>query len=72
MSTFSDRLRSARAMRGLTQRQVANLSNMAERGYQKYELDEAQPTLRQLVAIADALDVSLDYLAGRTDDPARH
>lgn len=72
MSTFSDRLRSARAMRGLTQRQVANLSNMAERGYQKYELDEAQPTLRQLVAIADALNVSLDYLAGRTDDPAGH
>lgn len=29
------------------------------------------PTVTVLVALADALDVSLDYLAGRSDDPAR-
>lgn len=72
MSTFSDRLRSTRAMRNLTQRQVANLSNMAERVYQRYELKECEPTLHQLIALAAALDVSLDYLAGLTDDPTRH
>lgn len=70
--SVSDRLRSARAMRGLTQRQLANLSNMGERMFRKYELGECNPTLDKASAIADALDVSLDYLAGRTDDPTRH
>ena len=43
----------------------------SERAYQHYEAGTREPNMINLVALADALNVSLDYLCGRSDDPAR-
>ncbi len=54
----------------ITQKQAANAANIAERVYQSYEYGKVVPTATVLINLADCFDVSLDYLVGRTDNPA--
>lgn len=70
--TFSERLVELRKSRNLTQRQVYSGVSMSALGYQRYEYGEREPSFQKLLALADYFDVSLDYLVGRSDDPARH
>lgn len=72
MTNFVDRLRTIRKDKGVTQKQVAQAIGTTEQNYQRYERGSQQPTLPVLLALADYFDVSLDYLVGRSDDPARH
>lgn len=69
---FQTRLIDVRRSRGLTQKQLAAEINISEVGLQNYEGGRRKPAFEVLIALADALDVSLDYLVGRSDDPARH
>lgn len=69
MSVFSQRLVALRKSRGLSQAQVARETEVAQRAYQNYEYDQAEPRLSTLIRLADFYGVSLDYLAGRTDTP---
>lgn len=39
--------------------------------YQYYEYGRSEPTASVLISLADFLDVSLDYLVGRSDEPGR-
>ena len=55
----------------ITQKQAAEIAGVAERVYQSYEYGKVIPAATVLIAIADYFDVSLDYLCGRSDDPAR-
>ena len=68
MSVFSERLLLLRVMRKLSQREVAENAGVAMRAYQRYEYGEREPQLSTLIRIADFYDVSLDYLAGRSDE----
>ncbi len=70
--SFSDRLKELRLSRNLTQKQVYEAVKMSAIGYQRYEYGEREPSFPKLLALADFFDVSLDYLAGRSDDPAWH
>lgn len=70
--SFSDRLSQLRKQRGLTQKQVYEAVKMSAIGYQRYEYGDREPAYQKLIALADYFDVSLDYLVGRSDDPARH
>ena len=63
------RLKECRKQRGLTQMQVAVYCDITEKAYQNYELMTREPKLEILVRIADLYEVSLDYLAGRTENP---
>ena len=54
---------------GYTQMQAAIYSDITETAYENYERGTRMPKLDILVRIADMYKVSLDYLAGRTDDP---
>ena len=38
--------------------------------YYRYEKGERDPAAPLLIALADYFDVSLDYLVGRSDNPA--
>lgn len=67
MSVFSDRLIELREGRSLSQKEAANAFGIVVRAYQRYEYDEREPRLSTLIKIADFYDVSLDYLAGRSD-----
>lgn len=68
--TLSDRLRSLRTERGLTQKDVFTGIGVTQIVYQRYEYGH-YPAYEKLLALADFFDVSLDYLVGRSDDPAR-
>ena len=65
------RLLLCRKNKGVTQKEVAQAIKISERGYQRYEGGDHVPTLAISVALADYFDVFLDYLVGRSNDPAR-
>lgn len=63
--TFGDRLREARNKRGLTQLQLAEKAGITKEMISVYERDLGYPQALTLLYIADALEVSTDYLLGR-------
>ena len=65
--TFSERLKELRVSQNLTQKQVYSSVGMSALGYQRYEYGEREPAFKQLIALADFFNVSLDYLVGRSD-----
>ena len=67
MTQFSARIKLIRKERKLTQKQMAALLSTTERNYQYYEAGTREPTLETFVEIADVLQVSTDYLVGRSD-----
>ena len=70
MTTFSARLKKCRKDHGLTQKQAAEIFSIGERHWRAYELGDRHPAAKMLHEIANYFNVSLDYLEGRTDDPA--
>ena len=69
---LNDALKRFRKAYKVTQKQAAEIAGVAERVYQSYEYGKVFPTAPVLIALADYFDVSLDYLVGRAEDPARH
>ena len=67
MTKFPERLKEVRRESGKKQREVAEMLGMKLRGYQSYEMGEAEPGLEKLMMLADLFHVSIDYLVGRTD-----
>lgn len=70
--SFQERLMLLRKERQVTQKEIADTIGMSVLGYQRYEYGTREPAFKMLLALADYFDVSLDYLVGRSDDPARH
>ena len=62
------RLKELREARGLTQEELADLMGVVPRQYQRYERGEGEPKLAGWIFLAD---FSLDYLVGRSEEPAR-
>ena len=62
----SERIRLARKEKGLTQKQLGELCNIAEPTIRRYELDKLHPKIETIKKIANALDVDLPFLLGRT------
>ena len=65
---FNERLRLTRKLRKLKLQQMADGLGISLRAYQHYEQGERSPSLDCLVKIADILEVSTDYLLGRSDE----
>lgn len=59
---FHEKLTQARKQKGLTQGQLARLTGTDSQRISKYERGVLVPTTAILIKLADALDVSLDYL----------
>ena len=51
-----------------SQVKVAEATGITPRQYQRFEAGEQKPGFENLCALADHFGVSLDYLAGRTDE----
>ena len=68
---FQSRLKTLRIQANISQKQLAEAINTTDRNYRRYEAGTQQPTLPILIALADYFNVSLDYLVGRSDNPAR-
>lgn len=72
MLSLGKRVKELREERKLTQRELAEfMGYKTTRSIQFLEADERTIDYKQLIALADYFDVSLDYLVGRSDDPAR-
>lgn len=66
---YGERMKSLRKERKVPQQQLADLMGVKIRGYQYYEKEQTEPTIKALIALADFYGVTIDYLVGRTDDP---
>lgn len=64
------RLRILRKERGFTQVKMQVLTGIDQSDYSKIESGKRYYTFEQCRKIALALNTSMDYLAGLTDDPA--
>ena len=68
---FCVRLKSTREMRGMSQGDVANRSGLVQAAISQFESGKRTPSLVNLRRLADALDVSADFLIGRIDQIER-
>ena len=62
-----NRLKELRKERGYTQVRMQMLTGIDQSDYSKIENGKRYMSFEQCMKIADALDTSMDYLAGRTD-----
>ena len=71
MFNFAEHLKGLRRDKHITQRQLAESIGVTKRGVRRYESGNIKPNYEALIALADFFNVSLDYLVGRSDNPAR-
>ena len=67
---FGARLRAARELRGLSQRELAEKLDMPPSSIAHFEGNRRKPSFENLLRLSTALEVTTDYLLGRTDEPA--
>lgn len=67
--SFNEILSQERKRRGLSQEDLAGMVNVSRQAVSKWETGDAMPDLPKLLALADALDISLDVLCGREPPP---
>ena len=48
-----------------SQQEIAELLEMRQNNYSKYELGKTEPNIKNLIKLADYYNVSIDYLVGR-------
>ena len=65
---FPERLRAAREKRDLSQGELAKRSGMQASAISHFETGARKPSFDNLRRLADALDVTTDYLLGRVTD----
>ena len=68
--TYAESLKRFRNEFNLTQQQVADSIGILKQAYQRYEYGR-DPAISVLCKIANVYNISLDYLVGRSDNPAR-
>jgi transcriptional regulator with XRE-family HTH domain len=65
---FPERLRTAREKRGLSQGDLATRAGFQASAISHFETGTRKPSFDNLRRLADALDVTTDYLLGRVTD----
>lgn len=65
MSAVGRRIAAARKVRGMSQEELAERSGVATSAITRYETGDMMPGFSRVAAIADALGVTTDWLAGR-------
>lgn len=63
------RLREIRKAKGISQLKMAMDLNTNQNTISRYETGKREPGIYELIKIADYLDVSIDFLLGRTNNP---
>lgn len=69
MSIVSDRLRTARTQKALSQMDVMRLTQINNKTLSGYENAVSEPDYASLVLLSNIYGVSTDYLLGRVDNP---
>lgn len=68
LTNFPQKLREERKKRGYTQEEMAKLLAIGQSAYAKWENGRTEPTLDNIIKLANILDVTVDYLLGRSDN----
>lgn len=68
---FPIRLRAARDLRGYSQAELGKLANMPPSSVAHFETGSRKPSFDTLRNLANALNVTTDYLIGRADSPTQ-
>lgn len=66
---FPARLKKARELRGLNQGEIAARAGLQASAISHFETGSRKPSFDNLRRLADALDVTTDYLLGRVREP---
>lgn len=66
--TFYENIRNIREDRGYTQKQLAEVLETTQQYYSDYENGKRDIPIRVYIILAKFYNVSIDYLAGITDD----
>ncbi|MGL5348891.1 MAG: helix-turn-helix domain-containing protein [Peptostreptococcaceae bacterium] len=68
MDSIGYRISKARRHMNINQKELAKRANVSEGSLSRYENDIREPKAAALIQIADALNVSTDYLLGVSDE----
>ena len=69
--TYYENLRVIREDRGFTQKQIAEVLETTQQYYSDYENGKREIPIRVYIRLSRFYNVSIDYLAGESDSPAR-
>lgn len=67
---ISESIKRARKIRFLTQKELAEASGLSVSAIKFFEQGRSEPNTGSIKKMAKALNVSIDYLIGNTDDPS--
>lgn len=68
--SLGSRLKKARERKGWSQLYASKLAKIANTALSNYERDYRDPDSETLSTLADLYEVSIDWLAGRTENPS--
>lgn len=63
-----ERIRNLREDKDLTQKQIGQLLNMSQTGYNQYEIGKNDIPTKILIKLANFYNTSVDYLLGLTNE----
>ena len=63
------RLKEIRKLKGISQLKLAIELNTNKNTISRYETGEREPSINELIKIADYFNISVDYLLERTNNP---
>lgn len=63
-----NRIRSLREDKDLTQKQIGQVLNMSQTGYNQYEIGKNDIPTKVLIKLANFYNTSIDYLLGLTNE----
>lgn len=67
MKIFGERLKEIRTEKYLKQTDIAEMLNVSGNTVYAWKNDKQEPSMSTLLKLCEILDVSLDYLFGKTD-----
>ncbi|MDE7330082.1 MAG: helix-turn-helix domain-containing protein [Clostridia bacterium] len=67
MKIFGERLKEIRTEKHLKQTDIAKTLNVTGNTIYAWENDKQEPSMTTLLKLSEILEVSLDYLFGKTD-----
>jgi len=67
---FSERLKNAREMRKMTQNELGTKATLPSTSIAHFESGSRKPSFDNLRKLAEALEVTTDYLLGRVEEPS--
>lgn len=67
MSIFKDRLKELRLEKGISQNDLGKILNVSKMAISHWESGHSEPSITQLIILANYFEVSVDYLVAKED-----